>query len=78
MQLITTLLVSYPLASLYVYIAGTSANLCHLFSLAVSYIYLVPLLGLHAGFWHLVLSCLGVYLIVVGIRGPHMPWVAFL
>lgn len=77
-QLISTLLVSYPLASLYVHIAGTSANLCHLFSLGVSYFFLVPLLGLHAGFWHLVLSCLGVYMIVVFIRGPQMPWVAFL
>ncbi|ORX36566.1 putative member of the MBOAT family of putative membrane-bound O-acyltransferase [Kockovaella imperatae] len=77
-KLISILLVSFPIASLYGRLPAKRYNVAHLYSLIVSLIYLVPILGLGRGTLHLLFSCIGTYLIVVILRGPLMPWTAFI
>ena len=77
-QLIAALLLAYPLASTYIRLPSSYPNLAHLFSIIVSTTFLVPLLGLTTGMLHLLFSCIGVYIIVLSLRGPNMPWIAFM
>ncbi|WWD17220.1 hypothetical protein CI109_101658 [Kwoniella shandongensis] len=77
LKLIAGLLISFPLGSLYIRLPPSRPNIAHLFSVIVSTIFLVPLLGLGGGMLHLLFSIAGTYLIVVTMKGPNMPWVAF-
>ncbi|WVQ79951.1 hypothetical protein IAT38_002052 [Cryptococcus sp. DSM 104549] len=77
LKLIFSLLVSFPLGSLFVRLPPSRPNLAHIFSIAISTFFLVPLLGMGDGMLHLLLSCLATYAISVSMRGPNMPWVVF-
>jgi lysophospholipid acyltransferase len=76
-QLISALLISFPLSSLYVRLPHSRPNLSHLFSIAVTSFFLVPLLNDLGGMLHLLFSCAVTYGIVVGSKSPNMPWVVF-
>ena len=74
----TILLAAFPIASLYGRLPAKRYNVAHIFSIAVSTVFLVPVLGLGNGLLHLLFSCVGTYMIVVILRGPVMPWTAFM
>lgn len=76
-QLISALLISFPLASLYVRLPHNRPNLSHLFSIGVTTFFLVPLLNDFGGMMHLLFSCVITYGIVVSSRSSNMPWVVF-
>ncbi|KAK8864477.1 hypothetical protein IAR55_001727 [Kwoniella newhampshirensis] len=77
LKLIASLLISFPLGSLFIRLPPSRPNLAHLFSIVVSTIFLVPLLDLGGGMLHLLFSICGTYMIVVTMKGRRMPWVAF-
>ncbi|ODO09822.1 hypothetical protein I350_02040 [Cryptococcus amylolentus CBS 6273] len=77
LKLIFSLLVSYPLGSLYIRLPSSRPYVAHLFSIVLSTVFLVPLLGLGGGMLHLLFSSLGTYAIVKYMKGTNMPWVAF-
>ena len=76
-QLLTALLVSYPLGSLFTRLPLSRPNLAHTFSIVISAFFLGPLLGLWTGILHLVFACFVTYLVVAAYRGTRMPWIVF-
>lgn len=76
-QLISCLLISYPLGSVFIRIPNDSPNLKHLFSLAIAVFYLIPVLHLWTGFLQLLLDVVGTYLIARNVKNSHMPWIVF-
>jgi lysophospholipid acyltransferase len=77
LKLIFSLVASYPLGSLYVRLPTSRPNLAHIFSIVVSTIVLVPLLGLGTGLLHLLFSSVGTYVIAGTVKSKQMPWIAF-
>ncbi|WVR06969.1 hypothetical protein IAU60_004005 [Kwoniella sp. DSM 27419] len=77
LKLIFSLLVSYPLGSLYVRLPPSKPHLAHIFSIVVSTFIVVPLLGMGTGMLHLLFSIAGTYLIASADRSKSMPWKAF-
>lgn len=76
-KLISCLLISYPLGSVFIRIPNDSPNLKHLFSLAIAVFYLIPVLHLWTGFLQLLLDVVGTYLIARNVKNSHMPWIVF-
>ncbi|KDQ65032.1 hypothetical protein JAAARDRAFT_28695 [Jaapia argillacea MUCL 33604] len=76
-KLITCLLVSYPLGSLFIRVPSSSPNLKHLFNLSIALFYFLPVLNLWTGFAQLLASTMGTYFIAKYVQGPRMPWIAF-
>jgi lysophospholipid acyltransferase len=76
-QLISCLLVAYPLGSLYVRVPTTSPNLRHLFSIAVALFFFFPVLHIDSAFYQLLASILGTYFIARFDTSSRMPWVVF-
>ncbi|KZP15136.1 MBOAT-domain-containing protein [Athelia psychrophila] len=76
-KLITCLLVSYPLGSLFIRIPASQPHMKHLFSVVVTLIYLLPVLKMYSAFLQLLGSVLGTYLIAAFVKGPNMPWIVF-
>ncbi|SNX82789.1 related to ALE1 - broad-specificity lysophospholipid acyltransferase [Melanopsichium pennsylvanicum] len=75
-KLFTCLLLAFPLAALFPYIP--SAPLKHLYSLSVSFVFLVPILNLYNGFLQLFGSALATYYICkLRIGGKNMAWLVF-
>lgn len=77
LKLIFSLLVAFPLGSIFVRLPSAHPNVAHLFSITISTIFLVLLLGLGGGMLHMLFSSLGTYAIVNGMKGKNMPWVVF-
>jgi lysophospholipid acyltransferase len=76
-QLISCLLLSYPLGSLYVRIPSNPPGLKHLFNLAVSFFYLVPMLNCFTAMLQLLGSTIATYYIAKHNRSDYMPWIVF-
>jgi lysophospholipid acyltransferase len=76
-QMVSTFLLSYPLASLHTRIPRTSPNLAHLYNIAVSVFFIWPFLGMRTGMAHLMLDIGVTYGLVVGSRNKRMPWIVF-
>ncbi|WOO80133.1 Lysophospholipid acyltransferase [Vanrija pseudolonga] len=76
-KLIFSMLVSFPLASIFVRLPASRPNLAHLFSLVVSTFFLWPFLGLGRGYLHLLISSAVTYVVVASVRSKHMPWIVF-
>jgi lysophospholipid acyltransferase len=70
-------LVSYPFGSLYVRIPSDRPYLKHLFNIAVTLFYLLPVLNLYKGLLELLISILGTYVLAATIKGHAMPWIVF-
>lgn len=75
--MLSAMLLSYPLASVYYRIPAAQYNLAHLFSIAVTLFFMIPLLGVGSGLIHLLVDIGVTYGIVVSRRGPDMPWMVF-
>ena len=76
-QLLFSLLISYPLGSVFVRLPSSRPYLAHLFSICLSTFFLGPLLGMWTGMLHLACSFLGTYFLVTFSKGPRVPWVVF-
>ncbi|KAI0080680.1 MBOAT-domain-containing protein [Panus rudis PR-1116 ss-1] len=76
-KLITCLLVSYPLGSVFIRIPKERHDLKHLFNISVAFFYLMPMLNLWTGTLQLLGSALGTYFLSQQIKGPSMPWIVF-
>ncbi len=77
-QLIACILFSYPLGSLYIRIPTSHPELKHLFSVLISFFYLVPVLQLWSGAMQLLFSVVATYHIVRRVQARSMPWLVFL
>lgn len=77
LKLITSFLLSYPLAGLLKRVPDEKPALKNLFVIAVSTFYLVGLFDLWAGVKTLAISSIGAYCIARFIQGPFMPWIGF-
>ncbi|WRT66454.1 uncharacterized protein IL334_003412 [Kwoniella shivajii] len=78
LKLIFSLLISYPLGSLYVRLPPSKPYIAHLFSVIVSTFVVVFLLELRTGMLHLLFSIIGTYIISATVDGRKMPWIAFI
>ena len=76
-QLIICLLVSYPLGSLFIRIPNDRPNLKHLFNVAITTFYLIPMLNLWTGTLQLLLDIVGTYVIASKVKTSNMPWIVF-
>ncbi|KAJ1033143.1 hypothetical protein NDA13_001141 [Ustilago tritici] len=75
-KLFSCLLLAFPLAAVFPYLPSPAAK--HLYSIGVSFIFLVPLLNLCSGFLQLVGSALLTYYICIfKVGGKNMPWLVF-
>lgn len=76
-KLISCLLIAYPLGSLFVRIPATQPALRHLFNIAVALFFFFPVLKLYSGFFQLLASIIGTFIIAKVDRSSRMPWVVF-
>ncbi|KAF8227989.1 MBOAT-domain-containing protein [Tricholoma matsutake] len=76
-KLISCLLIAYPLGNLFVRIPSTQPALRHLFSITIALFFFFPVLKLYSGFFQLLASIIGTYLIAKVDRSSRMPWVVF-
>ncbi|TFK92967.1 MBOAT-domain-containing protein [Polyporus arcularius HHB13444] len=76
-KLIFCLLFSYPLGSLYIRIPTSHPELKHIFSIAVTFFYLGPILGLWGGAVQLLVDIVGTYYIAQRVQTKSMPWLVF-
>ncbi|RFU33904.1 1-acylglycerol-3-phosphate O-acyltransferase/1-acylglycerophosphocholine O-acyltransferase, partial [Scytalidium lignicola] len=76
-KLITSFLLSYPLAGVLKRIPDAKPALKNLFIVGVSTFYLVGLFDLWDGARTLAISSIGAYCIAKYIQGPFMPWIGF-
>ncbi|KAI0269304.1 MBOAT, membrane-bound O-acyltransferase family-domain-containing protein [Gloeopeniophorella convolvens] len=76
-QLISCLLISYPLGSVFVRLPASQPALKHLFNVAISTFYFVPVLGQRLPFLLLLGDVLATYFIALTVKGPRMPWIVF-
>ncbi|CBQ70814.1 conserved hypothetical protein [Sporisorium reilianum SRZ2] len=75
-KLFSCLLAAFPLAAAFPYLPSPAAK--HLYSLAVSFVFLVPVLNLYSGFLQLVGSALVTYAICTfKVGGRNMAWLVF-
>ncbi|KAI9677614.1 MAG: lysophospholipid acyltransferase [Caeruleum heppii] len=77
LKLIISFILSYPLAGLLKRIPDSRPAYKNAFIIGVSVFYLVGLFDLWAGFRTLLISSVGAYTMATYIRGPFMPWIAF-
>lgn len=76
-QLITCLLLSYPLGSLFIRLPSSQPTLKHVFNIAVASFYFVPVLNQGWPFLLLLGDVLATYFIALTVQGPRMPWIVF-
>lgn len=76
-QLITCLLISYPLGSVFIRIPDGQSNLKHMFNIAITVFYFLPVLALWSGFFQLLGDVLATYYIAKNVKGKNMPWIVF-
>ncbi|KAI0303083.1 MBOAT, membrane-bound O-acyltransferase family-domain-containing protein [Russula brevipes] len=76
-KLITCLLVSYPLGSVFIRIPSTQPTLKHLFSICIAAFYFVPVLNQGLPFLFLLGDVLFTYFVAFTVKGPRMPWIVF-
>ncbi|CAG8952032.1 hypothetical protein HYFRA_00000768 [Hymenoscyphus fraxineus] len=77
LKLITSFLLSYPLAALLKRVPDSKPALKNLFIIGVSTFYLVGLFDLWSGASTLAISSVGAYCIAQYVQGPFMPWIGF-
>lgn len=75
-KLFICLLSAFPLAAVFPYLPSPAAK--HLYSLIISFIFLVPILNLYGGFLQLLGSALATYFICMfKVGGKNMGWLVF-
>ena len=73
--MITCLLISYPLGSIFVRVP--SVTLKHVFNVAVTLFYLLGMLNMFNAFLQLLLDILVTYYLTKGMTDKRMPWIVF-
>ncbi|CCM03379.1 uncharacterized protein FIBRA_05509 [Fibroporia radiculosa] len=76
-KLISCLLISYPLGSIFVRIPVSRPNLRHLFSISVTSFYLLGILNIPFAYFQLLGDILATYFIAGNVKSPRMPWIVF-
>lgn len=76
-KLISCLLISYPLGSVFIRIPNDKHNLKHLFNVVITLVYFIPVLNLWIGFLQLLLDVVATYIIADRVKGSSMPWIVF-
>ncbi|KAI5124885.1 hypothetical protein M0805_007315 [Coniferiporia weirii] len=76
-KLISCLLISYPLGSVFVRLPAGNHAIKHLFNIGVTLFYLLAMLDLWSGVAQLLVSILAAYFIAKHVQGPNMPWIVF-
>ncbi|KAH9947320.1 MBOAT, membrane-bound O-acyltransferase family-domain-containing protein [Amylocystis lapponica] len=76
-KLISCLLISYPLGSVFIRIPSSRPDLKHIFNISVTLTYLVAILNLWSGFLQLLAGVLATYYVAANVKGPNMPWIVF-
>ena len=76
-QLISCLLISYPLGSVFIRIPNDKPGLKHLFNIVITLIYFIPVLNLWSGFLQLLFDVIGTYVIASNVKSSLMPWFVF-
>ncbi|KZT12889.1 MBOAT-domain-containing protein [Laetiporus sulphureus 93-53] len=76
-KLISCLLVSYPLGSVFVRIPITQPNWRHLFNVAVTSFYLLAVMRMGLAYLQLLADILATYYIAANTKGSRMPWIVF-
>jgi lysophospholipid acyltransferase len=76
-QLISCLLIAYPLGPLFVRVPSSKPALRHLFSVIVAIVFFFPVLRLYSAFFQLLASILATYVVTNFHKGKSMPWVVF-
>ncbi|KAL9129853.1 MAG: hypothetical protein Q9217_001808 [Psora testacea] len=77
LKLITSFLLSYPLAGVLKRIPDAKPWQKNAFIIGVSFFYLVGLFDLWSGIRTIFISSAGAYLIASYVEGPFMPWIGF-
>ncbi|TKA77586.1 hypothetical protein B0A49_01739 [Cryomyces minteri] len=77
LKLISSFLISYPLAAVLKRIPDRKPWQKNIFIIAVSVFYLVGLFDLWGGVRTLLISSVGAYAIASYVQGPYMPWIGF-
>lgn len=78
MKLITSFLLSYPLAAILKRLPDSQPWKKNAFIVAVSLFYVIGLFDLYSGLQTLAYSATGIYLIAYYIDGSLMPWIGFM
>ncbi|KAI0736106.1 MBOAT, membrane-bound O-acyltransferase family-domain-containing protein [Fomitopsis betulina] len=76
-KLISCLLFSYPLGSIFIRLPVSRPNLRHAFSLAVTSIYLLPIMNMWSAYIQLLADVLVTYYVAAYFKSSKMPWVVF-
>ena len=76
-QLISCLLISYPLGSVFIRIPNDKPALKHLFNIGISVFYLVIVLNLWGGFLQLLADVLVTFFVAANVKSQNMPWIVF-
>ena len=78
LKLITSFLLSYPLAAILKRLPDDRPALKNVFGISIGLFYLVGLFDLWHGLFTVVLDAAATYLIAAYIQGPYMPWIGFI
>ncbi len=76
-QLISCLLIAFPLGSVFVRIPASQPALKHLFNIAITLFYFFPVLKVYGVFFQLLASVLATYAVAKYDRSSRMPWLVF-
>ncbi|KAL5530551.1 ALE1 [Sanghuangporus sanghuang] len=76
-KLISCLLISYPLGSVFIRLPSQNHAAKHLFNIGVTLFYMGAVLNLWSAFLQLLGSVLATYFISKHMKGSNMPWVVF-
>ncbi|PCH41333.1 MBOAT-domain-containing protein [Wolfiporia cocos MD-104 SS10] len=76
-KLISCLLISYPLGSVFIRIPVTCPNWRHFFNVAITSFYLLPVLNMWTAYLQLLADVLITYFLAARVKSSYMPWVVF-
>lgn len=76
-KLIACLLISYPLGSVFIRLPNDQPNVKHLFNIAITLFYFIPVLNLWDGFLQLLADVIATYYIARNVKSQMMPWIVF-
>ncbi|EJD00976.1 MBOAT-domain-containing protein [Fomitiporia mediterranea MF3/22] len=76
-ELISCLLISYPLGSVFIRLPAGHHAIKHLFNIGVTMFYLLGMLELWSGAAQLLGSVLATYFIAKNVKSSNMPWIVF-
>ena len=76
-QLLSCLLIAYPLGALFVQIPSSKPALRHLFNIIVAIVFFFPVFQLYSAFFQFLANILVTYVVANYHKGKSMPWVVF-